>query len=199
MKNIDTLISELDEILKIYNSIEYHKLQSPLNSDVLHFYFNKLNIENKSFESLYKWKNGEKENEYCQMMQYGGLLSLEESIKLKENYLEGCVENIFIPIISDGEQILLFNNNRSKNYGRIYLYSVPLLYIEKPISCFDSLETMIITIVESYKEKAYIYDEKERWLNIDSEKIKLIAKKNNKKSAYWKEHDPLYWEDWYEI
>ncbi|OIQ97454.1 hypothetical protein GALL_204640 [mine drainage metagenome] len=199
MKTFKSLLQELDTTLRNYNIVEYNKLQPPLPDKEIDKSLKDLGIIDENVKALFQWKNGEKEDSYCQMMECGGLLSLQEIKEDKESYLSDCYASSFIPIISEGEQKILFNNKSGSHYGKLYLYSVPCLYIDYPISYYDSLETMVTTIIEAYKKNAYAYNLESNWLDIDHEKFREIAKKNNKKSTYWKKHNPLAEEEWYEI
>ena len=95
--------------------------------------------------------------------------------------------------------MLLFNTKLGKHYGKLYFYSVPYLYIDYPISYYDSLAAMIQTTIDAYKLKIYSYDDKEIWLYVDNQKFNELAKKNNGNSTYWTEHDTFREEEWYEI
>ncbi|MDE3145179.1 MAG: hypothetical protein KGL19_13560 [Bacteroidota bacterium] len=199
MNSFKLLLQELDTTLRTYNIVEYHKLQPPLPDKEIEKKLNDLGIIDENVKALFQWKNGEKEDSYCQIMECGGLLSLQEIKEDKKSYLSDCYAPTFIPIVSEGEQKILFNNKQGSHYGKLYFYSVPCLYINHPISYYDSLESMLRTTIEAYKNKAYKYDVKNNWLDIDRDLFDLIAKKINIKSAYWKKHNPLQEEEWYEI
>ena len=198
MQTFKSLLEELDATLKKYNMQEYEKLQSPLPTKEIDEYLKEIGINDEKVKALFQWKNGEKEDSYCQMMEYGGLQSLElikERVMTNKTYDPSLIE-----IISDnGEESILFNNKIGSHYGKLYMYSVGQLYIGHPISYFDSLETMVKTIIEAYKTEAFKYDAENEWLNISFEKFASIAQKINKKSVYWKKHNRLKWEEWYEI
>jgi hypothetical protein len=198
MSEVKTLLDELDSILKKYNEFEYEKLQPPLSNEEIDFYFEELGINDENLKTLYQWKNGAKERSQCQMMIFGGLQSLaaiKKSISMDRDYDSHLVE-----IISDnGEESLLFNIHPGPHYGKLYLYSVPRLYIDYPISCFDSLGAMLKTVIEAYKNEAFLYDKQRNFLKVYYDKFASIAKENNKNSVYWTNHNPLMEEEWYEI
>ena len=198
MQTIKSLLVELDAVLKQYNTPEYKKLQPPLPDSDIDKFLQEIGIHDENIKALFQWKNGEKEDSYCQMMNYGGMQSLE--IIKEWRMIDRPFDQFLIEIITDnGEESLLFNNKKGPYYGMIYIYSIGLLYIEHPISYFDSLTSMIKTTIEAYKTKAFKYDKEDNWLDIDFKKYSVIAKKYNKKSAYWKKHDRLQWEEWYAI
>jgi hypothetical protein len=198
MAEIKLLLDELDIILKKYNTVEYEKLQPPLSDKEIDSYFEELGINDENLKALYQWKNGEKEDSYCQMMMYGGLQSLQEIKRC--SLLDNPYDASLVEIISDnGEERLLFNKKHGRHYGKLYMYSVHDLYIDFPISFFDSLDAMLRTTIEAYQVEAYRYDNARKWLNIDFDKFEIIAKEFNKNSAYWTNHNPLREEEWYEI
>lgn len=198
MTETKLLLAELDTVLRKYNMVEYLKLQPPLPDEEIDKYFEELGINDEELKALYQWKNGEQADSYCELMIKGGLQSLQEI----KNYLsfDNLYDTDLLEIISDnGEEALLFNKRQGPHYGKLYFYSISSLYIEHPISYFDSINAMLRTTIEAYKEEAYQYDDKARWLNIDRSKFATIAKKFNTNSRYWTKHDPLRYEEWYEI
>ncbi len=198
MTETKLLLKELDSVLRKYNMSEYLKLQPPLSDEEIDKYFEEFGIADEDLKALFQWKNGEQVESYCQLMDNGGIQSLQEI----KNYLsfDKPYDSDLLEIISDnGEEALLFNKRKGPHYGKLYFYSVPCLYIEHPISYFDSINAMLQTTIEAYKEGVYQYDSEERWLNIDLKKFAVIAKKINPNSRYWIKHNPLLNEEWYEI
>ncbi len=197
MQTFKALISELDSVLKTYNPVEYKKLQPPLPDDCVNKYLNEINITDQCFKALFQWKNGEEDSSYCQMTSDGGLQSLETIMQSK--MFDKPYADSFIEVLSDnGEQSVLFNNRPGKHYGQLYFYSIGL-YMKYPISYYDSLETMIQTIIKAYTTGAYEYNNEKQFLNVNFDSFSLIAKQFNKSSIFWKAHNPLKWEDWYDI
>ncbi len=198
MNTFKTLISKLDTVLRKYNLSEYEKLQLPLTDKEIDKSLQELGINDENIKALFQWKNGEKEDSYCQMTERGGLMSLDAVKESKLHY--NFYDPFLIALITDnGEESLLFNTKPGLHYGKLYLFSVSQLYIDHPIGYFDSLEAMVKTIIEAYNKKALFYDKEEEFLEYDGPKFREIAKKINKKSAYWTNHDPLREEEWYEI
>jgi len=198
MTETKLLLAELDTVLRKYNIVEYTKLQPPLPDEEIDKYFEEFGIEDEDLKALYQWKDGEQADSYSKLMKNGGIQSLQEVKKYLS--FDKLYDTDLLEIISDnGEEALLFNKREGPHYGKLYFYSVPCLYIEHPISYFDSINAMLRTTIEAYKEGAYQYDDKARWLNIDRSKFATIAKKININSRYWTKHDPLREEDWYEI
>lgn len=194
MNLFQTLIMQFDKILKDDNPIEYAKLQYPLKVDEVEDAMNKLGIYDMDFRNLYLWKNGEADDSFCQLIECGGPLSLK-NISSIVNELSYPYDSSLIPFISEGEEMLLFNTKRGDHYGKIYFFSVPQLYIDFPISYYDSIHSMIETTMAAYKEKIYVYDFSKNMLTYDFEKLHNHIQKNNPRSAYWIHHDPLSFKD----
>lgn len=193
----ESLLEELDKTLRQYNLIEYNKLQLPLSTQKIDKYLETLEVSDVNLKALYQWKNGEEEESNCQMTDVGGFQSLESVTKDLANSKQ--YDSSFIEIFSDNrENSLLFNRKSGPHYGKLYFYSIGL-YMEYPISYYDSLGSMVITIIKSYRNKAFVYDTDNKWLDIDFKKFKTIAKTINTNSVFWKKHNPLKPKEWYEI
>jgi hypothetical protein len=192
------LLQEFGAVLSKYNPGAYKNLAPPLQDAEIEKNLRELNIKDENAKTLYLWKGGvQKEGGYL-MMPFGELLTfgtIKEIIQGNDIY-----DSLLKPLISDnGEEIVLFNTKQGKHYGQLYLFSVPSLYLTHPIRCFDSLYSMIETTVEAYKENIYQFGKESKRLRIDWDKLTNLANKYNPKSTLWTNHNPLQWEDWYEI
>lgn len=197
---IKKLIEKLDIVLRNKIPAEYTKLKPPLANQEIEEWMEILEVKDDNFKAMYQWKNGEEEDSFCQMTERGSLISLNEIKETLDHYLNGVTNPSLIPLISEGSEILLFNNKKSsKHYGKLYLYSVGLLYIDYPITCYDSIEAMLKTVIESYETGVFSYDNENSFLDVDFKKFRIIAKRYNPESKYWQPHDPLQHEEWYEI
>jgi hypothetical protein len=193
MSELQELIIQFDSTLKKYNFINYKKLYDPLSSELLSIELNKLNIDDLNFKIMYQWKNGYDPDsnfgESCDIFDFGTLLSLEaiNSCTANNNSITRLWDNYFIPLITDttGQYILFNNRKQNRDYGKLFLYSVSILGIN-PISYFDSIFTMINTTIKAYEANILSYDPDENWLNMNVDDFKIIAKKHNPRSDYWK-------------
>lgn len=194
----NNLLIEFDNILKQYNPVEYKKLLDPLSPNEVEIRLVQLGIEDIDFRSFYNWKNGERKDTFCEMMEYGGPLSLTT---IKETISESYYpyNRSLIPFISEGEEMLLFNIQKGRNYGKIYLFSPPQLYIDFPISYYDSIFSMIKTTIIAYQKKIYKYDFIKNRFQCNYYELHEQIKKMNPNSVFWSDHDPLHPEEWYEI
>ncbi len=189
MKSFNLLLKEFDLILTKYNTINYRKLKDSLPNDEVLSYLNKLKVIDSNFKSLYNWKNGNDVNDIavmrCQIFNFGSMISLN-SISFFMNTSELYWDPFFIPLVANGDgDYLLYNNENESDHGKLHLFSPSLLFIEEPITYYDSISSLLETTIEAYKQSALIYDSKEDWLDIDIDKYYEIAKQINIKSKYW--------------
>jgi hypothetical protein len=134
---------------------------------------------------LYQWKNGlEFENIPTGLLRFGVMgvfLPLEVSVEIFKASEEASLETYF-PIFSD-DSFLIQLDRQSEGFGKIFVFS-PALQILEPETCFDSLERMIETFIECFREGAYFYDS-EGFFEEDYDKSVGIAKKFNPTATYW--------------
>ena len=198
MVTFTSLLQELDGTLRHYNMAAYENLLPPLPDTEIDKNLKELGIYDADLKALFQWKSGMRDEHGPLMMQHGGLItfdSIKSSIDFNEYY-----DPHLIPLISDnGEEMQLFNSKPGQHYGKLYLFSVPTLYIEHPVSYYDSLASMVKTTIVAYKEKAYEYDQESDWLDMNIDKFYAIAKRHNTHSVYWTIFNKLKWREWYEI
>jgi len=187
--NLVTLLNKYDDTLRNYNPSNYEKLQAPLSVEKIEEHLHNFGVDDENLKALFHWKNGfEGENSGDRIFKKGGLLSMEYILKLSSLSLsEDLWKDTFIPLVSEGGgDYLLFNKEKGPDYGKLHLYCVSLLYIDEPISYYDSIYSMIKTTIDAYEEKVLIFDELNgSRLKYDIDAFNSIAKKNNKHSDFW--------------
>ena len=188
------ILNEFDEVLRTFNESNYQRLLPPLIPKEIESFLDLLGVSDKDFNSLYLWKNGIDITEDDSMLNKATFLEFGKIISLKDvvdfvniNKNEISWPNTFVPIVtnSDGE-FILFNNEKGQKYGKLYLYSAALLFVDEPVEYYDSLSSMLITTCEAYKSGALKYDKNENWLNVDSKEYRKIASRINIASEYWR-------------
>lgn len=201
MNSFESLLNQFNDVLRKQNPIEYNKLLPPTSNFEIEKNLEELNIIDKNLTELYEWKGGRKKNSDCQICECGSLLSFTDIKEMIDLGVTETFDEMLKPIFSDGDAsvLLLFNTTIGANYGKIYFYSIPDLYIDHPISYYDSLTSMLETWLEAYNKKIFRYDYDLNTFNFDYHDFIEIAKKLNKTSIYWKKHDPLKWEEWYKL
>lgn len=185
------LLLELEHTLYSKNLKGLEALESPqpkVNRDNL---FRELGFFNQDLYDLYSWKNG------CSFGNLSNpiftfsttLLKLEEVVKFKNRYPDDELnfENLLL-IFANEEEGLLFNTEEGQNYGRLHLYSVPMLSINEPVCYYDSLLSMLQTTIAMYKDNAFWYDYNSSFLNTNVDQSIEIYKMYNPKCKYYDEN-----------
>lgn len=173
----------------------WSKLNPALNNDEIDSFMRKIGIEDDIISAFYRWKNGVSYNineptllyEFCS---FGVMLPLEFISQIcipEDEYYEW--EPHFFPIIGNyqGDYLLYNSDKNSSTYGMLHLYSAALLLVDEKITYYDSIETMVQSIIDCFESGAYRYNATNlEGLTIDDEKAIEINKKNNPLSEYWK-------------
>jgi len=145
---------------------------------------------------LYQWRNGianiyDHKFNHEVFFEFGIFYSLQSAIALYQDH--GLVnkywDSSFFPLFTNGGgDFLLVNiNEQSDGYGSIYLYSPAINLSIDPVSIYDTAATMMDTILVSYQERAYFFEDRELEYNSDLEHE--IAKSLNPKSSFWRLND----------
>ena len=192
MKDIESLLQRLDKTLREYNPTFYGLLYPPLSGDEVVSKLAELGCDDGDLKAWFGWRNGidpdADPDVECMIFYFGAMpMSLDAVIgTVRARERTRVWEEHFIPLATDGTGLyLLFNNKAGANYGKIYLYSVSLLFIE-PVSYYDSLAAFIETTILDYEQEALVYDAHENWLDEDSRKHEEIAAGVNVGSDHWK-------------
>ncbi len=193
MASFQSLLQVFDVTLQKYNPINYAALKPPLPKKEVEVYMESWGVKDKNLKDLLCWKNGFDFRGRIQncIFEWGALLSVEKMnhyIKDYDTEPEVTVDGkrIFICITENGSGDALLYSLQKEKYGKIHLFSVALLYIQEPISYYDSLSSMIATEIEAYEKGAYKWNSENGWLDIDTTKFFSIAKALNPQSDYWK-------------
>ena len=197
---IQDLLKELEQCLSKYNNpiLPYLEEGTPFNPDHFAEMLALLQLDvSEDLNALYSWKPGlKKENLSAMEFDYmlfdmGSHIEYTEALR---NYqilvLEELFENRYLPFIMMprmglGDPILIDLSKKSNTFGQIFFDS-PALFITEPISIYDSLSSMIETIVECYRKGVYTLSE-EGILNYDKDGLVEISSRINKNSDYWKD------------
>ena len=190
MNSFKLLLEKFDVTLRKYNLDNYKKLQPPLPENEIDNYLNELGVKNENFKLLFRWTNGfdcsQGEKTRSKIFDRGALLSLEYITELTNDDID-IWKKTFVPLVSTGDgDYLLFNNKKGKDYGKLHLYSVAALFIDNPVSFYDSIYAMIETTIKAYEKKILVYDANENWLDENFEEFHKLGKKYNKLSDFWK-------------
>jgi len=196
------LLKELEQCLIEFNNPVLEYLDSGTPFDPNHF-ANMLDLLQldacEDLNALYSWKPGLKRElvndlnfnfrvfnrgthiEYTEALHTYQILVLQE----KEIFENRFFPFILMPGVGFEAPILIDLSKNSKTFGRIF-YDSPATGITKPTSIFDSLSSMIETIIACYRTGIYSISKK-GILNTDTEKILAVSSRINPNSDYWKD------------
>jgi hypothetical protein len=185
---IKNLLAGLEHILYYKNPKALEALEASLPKNKIDSLFDELGFFDEDLYNLYSWKNG------CAFGNLANpvfifsttILKLEEVVKYKKRFPDDELnfEDLLL-IFANEEEGLLFNCCKGNDYGKIHLYSVPLLSIDNPVPYYDSLQSMLQTTITMYKENVLEPDVKTPFLNVDIEKSIEIYDRYNPNSRYY--------------
>lgn len=162
---------EFEAILEQYNPKALESLEAPLLQKERESLFQQLGINDSDLREIFSWRNGcpEDKGGYTPMFELSMILcKLEDIVKYKNENIFGVAEiDSLLLVFANQEEGFLFNYKKSEDYGRIHLYSVPLLSIEEPLPYYDSLTSMIKTHKEYYKLGILSYRQPNSYLEMD--------------------------------
>jgi len=168
MSSITKLLNELLIEIKNTQSLVPILLFEGLNRAQIDDMINGLGIQlPEEVYELYEWKNGTALSSSLiphesWLFPLGTLSSLEDSIDRYQHQMERdeyWTPNLFILFADDGGEMFLIDfDENSPTYKMIYKHSYFSVDYEVTITCFDSLEALIKTVIEWFKEKACFYD-----------------------------------------
>jgi len=147
-------------------------------------------------KEIYLWKNGTHytENGSYTLLKNGTLMSLTKAFAEYNHFINSQFEyflHSYFPIFESigGEFLVAECNTKSKMCGMILHYDIDNVFMtEGPTPVFDSIPTMIRSIIECYLKKAYIFS-KEGNFEIDRELEREIIDAHNPKSKAYKIND----------
>lgn len=187
-------LSTLTKALQKYNPKLLDNLQEPLSKHRIDEVGEKLNIKlAQSIYDLFEWKNGVylPEEYYlgsAWLFPLGGFFPIENSIERYEYYAGNdgyWSPTMFLVFESGGgEMYLLECDENSPQFGMIYMHSIGDFSFDVIISAYDSLDSLISTIIECYEQGCYRLVGNS--IQSDYELEKSISKKYNPKSEIWK-------------
>lgn len=119
------------------------------------------------------------------VMPFGEVLSLKEAIERHQYDREyhWYVESRF-PILGNISGEMYVIETSEENFGMIYIYLVGSTDFDTYCSAYEDYETMIFTIMECYRKKAYWFEDGELNINWDLERD--IGAKLNPSCEYWR-------------
>ena len=147
---------------------------------------------------LYNWKSGLPEQPFgfnFNLFSGGTFIHYMETITTYKTVFQyfGMEFYKLLPIVLHSvlrseDPVMINLNEESPTYGGILYYS-SMSTPYGPVLVYDSLHSMIQTIIECYCQNVYFIGENGELLYEDNEKWNCIRKKFNKEKSYWDEED----------
>jgi len=194
MGSTQDVLQKLESVLSNINAPILDILQPGIDRNLIDNLISELDLSFKmEVYELYAWRNGTMDTKRkiigaMTLFTNGIFYSLEQSIDVyKYNALENAHwnRNYFPLFSSGGGDYLLMDLGKGKFEGAIFLYSPALLYSSTPLTIYDSLEMLLLSVLECYQQKAYDFIDGILETDIDMEFS--ICKKNNPHSKYWED------------
>jgi len=196
------LLNKLEEVfivLNNYNLPVVKLLQEPLSKTEIEKSVNKIQVKlHEDILNLYQWKNGVDDSwEFFLSSSWifpgAGFYSLKRTIEVYHEFAgsdEFWTNSKFMVFESGaGDMLIMECDVNSNYYGMIYQYNLGATNYEVMITKYDSLTSLLDTIIKCYNEKIYSIDPLKgvNRINYDFYLREVeISKEYNPKSEYWK-------------
>lgn len=142
--------------------------------------------------ALYEWRNGidniyDHNFNHQPFFSFGIFYSLSSAIELYKSHavVNKYWADCYFPLFTNGggDFILLNIDRQSEEFGRLYLYSPAINLSIEPVSLYDSIKTMVDTILLCYKKHACFFENRE--LMVDNDLETEISRHQNPQSLFW--------------
>jgi hypothetical protein len=194
MNDLENLLIEFEHTLKENNAESLKAFQSGLTNDEISYWLSKIEVlSDEKLHTLYSWHNGIKYDSGWTVGEFnffslGVMLSLEDVIHhaniLKESI--SIESKLLLPLFAsgNGDYVLYQADIKSNDFGILFLHAPMLTLSERPVSIYDSLEALLKTVIESYKQGAYRIGG-DGQLSVDYELEQQVSRTINKDADFW--------------
>lgn len=181
------LIEKESPVVKSLNEpIEYDELVEKITNHKFSFL--------KDFVDFYQWKDGQKLNLFTkgafeyELTSFGNFFDIDTLLSffiLEKVTKKLPYENKYLAFFfnSCGDRIVIDLKEKSKTFGRLFIFAPSVTLSSKPMQIFDSIECMVDTIIECYQKGAYKIDNGKLIIDFDLES--RIAQEINPNSEFW--------------
>lgn len=148
----------------------------------------------KDFVDFYSWKRGHKSSffkeeafEY-ELTSFGNFFDIEPLLSFftMERISKALpYNNKYLAFFfnSCGDRVVIDLKEKSKTFGKLFLFAPSITLSSKPMQIFDSIECMVDTIIECYQKEAYKIENGKLVVDFDLESE--IARNINTNSEFW--------------
>jgi hypothetical protein len=196
MTELNVLLNELYTILKTANPALAGLLQQGLDKAAIDRAAGKAGLTfPDELYALYGWKNGMTNDiesienlRELRIFPLAIYLSLSESLEdYGYNANNYWPRNLFPVFTSGGGDYYLLNcEEGTPSRGMIYYFCPSDYLFQGVITKFDSLPSLISSVIECYAEKVYYFDDAGTFIIADLKQEHEIIVKNNPRAEYWK-------------
>jgi cell wall assembly regulator SMI1 len=191
---LDKLLAEMRKI----NSPAVNYLNDGISGEEIQILLSSTGVQlPKEAIELYKWHNGyndliinSKNLGEIWFFDRGFFPSFKRSLENYGSHIEYYWEKTLFPLFEDGggDSYLINCNESSASFGSIFYYSPADWMFEGVIPIFNSLQDMIKTITECYRNGVY-YLQDDGTFASNTEGMIELCKRLNPNVAYWKLFD----------
>lgn len=185
---IKELLRELESLLVTKNELGFNALKVPLPEKQRKSLIDSLDFFDQALYDLYSWRDGCSSGNLSKpIFDFDTtLFALQDVVKYKSECPFGPFSSKkLLLIFASEEDGLLFNHQEGFEYGKIHLYSVPMLSIENPKPYYDSLLTMLQTTIAFYENDIFTYNVKTNFIEKDMDKGIDIYNRYNPLCRYY--------------
>jgi len=196
MDEIKKVLQELEIFLRESNSPILAHFQEGISASEISDSFSTMKFPVRDdIMKMYEWKNGvndlfKKKTGEIELFTSGIMMPLELAVSIYalEARVQKSFKKDFFPLFTSGggDYILMHLDEKKKTYGQLFLYSPSILLSSKPVSIYDSLNTLFQTTLEVYKKRGYYFNEVDKTLEVVYEIEKEVAIEMNPKSEFWR-------------
>lgn len=181
------LAAKLEQILVTQNARIYKYLQPGLTRVEIEHIFDSYGIRNRRIVELFEWKNGTNFSEQLAYEHYFlfscyCMYSIQDLINTYKSNRESILGKgkKYITVFDFGGVTLLVKNNSDD----IFVYEYNAYLSSSPYKKYESIETMLLTIIACFNEGAYVINEN-GMVETDFDLEWTISKKMNPNCKIW--------------
>lgn len=184
------ILRKLEKIL-VKNNYSFNE---GLSKTEIKAQFENINIvASNEIVDVYSWKNGLNDQGLetsLELFPLGNFFSLQEGIQIYQYYVGNNYWSAkLFPMFGAGnsEFFLIDCDPLSKQYERIFFFSFTSGFTNTPVSYYDNIQTLFLSVTKCYEENAYYFENADDpYFSIDRLKEISINDKYNPNSIYWK-------------
>ena len=196
MKPIREILKDFEKCLLVYCKPMHDRLLPPLQGNIIEDFLQNLGEAGEVSENLreiFLWKNGIRQDgglftRSYRLCSFGVIPPLEDVITYQIiSSQDNDWPSSLVPLVTsyNGEFLLLEADMSKQNFGMLELYCPTFGYVYERITYYDSIYSMIQTIIERFESGAFVYNNEKMTLAEDMDLVFKISTALNPNSNYW--------------